>query len=549
FLVIYGLIGSSLRMFQYYHAVNLSQWCWILAEGFTLVGCSYVITLSKPLKELKDTRPTSSLIGPSTLISIFGQEAINIISLSCGIHMLSSQVWYCPFSPDNVDAAKWWLMADNHMATTIFFTVIFQQHTAAWTYSFGSIYRQPIWRNYLLIVFFMVLAVLDMYLLLGEPSAITDQFRISSSTNVVGLPDVPMPMSFRVKYLGIILGNVFGSILFEYFVVLGPVRTYFRNKYHTDMIPMRNTYKPDIEAVKKLRAESQAPLKDVRNALAATNGDFPAAFEWLRKKGIASASKKAGRATAEGLVGVSVAQDGLQAAMVEINSETDFVAMNDKFQALVSNVATAVASSEASGVVTQLPTDQLALVDVDGATVAQKVPELVGVVGENVVAQRAVQFQLEEGTICSYLHNVAAPGLGRAGALVALQYPSKSATPEQVAGVKELGHRLAMHIVAAKPRFLSREVVPEELVEKERAFLADQVKDSGKPAHIVAKMTEGRLGKFFGEITLLEQDHFIEEGNPKVGKFVEEQAKNLGLDVKVAAYERFGVGEGKEEEA
>ncbi|KAF4027392.1 Elongation factor TS [Phytophthora infestans] len=301
-----------------------------------------------------------------------------------------------------------------------------------------------------------------------------------------------------------------------------------------------STYKPDIEAVKKLRAESQAPLKDVRNALAATEGDFPAAFEWLRKKGIASASKKAGRQTAEGLVSVKVADSGLAAAMVEVNSETDFVAMNDKFQALVSSVAGALADASASEIVTQLPTDKLALVEVDGATVAEKVPELVGVVGENVVANRAVQFQLKEGTICSYLHNVAAPGLGRA-------VPVKSASAEQVAGVKELGHRLAMHIVAAKPRFLSRETVPEALVEKERAFLADQVKDSGKPAHIVAKMTEGRLNKFFGEFTLLEQDHFIEEGNPKVGAFVAEQAKKLGVDVSVAAYERFEVGESKEE--
>ncbi|KAE9035109.1 hypothetical protein PR001_g7633 [Phytophthora rubi] len=311
-----------------------------------------------------------------------------------------------------------------------------------------------------------------------------------------------------------------------------------------------STYKPDIEAVKKLRAESQAPLKDVRAALVATNGDFPAAFEWLRKKGIATASKKAGRHTAEGLVGVQVADDGLAAAMVEVNSETDFVATNDKFQALVSSVAGALAQPAADAeVVTQLPTDKFALVEVDGAPVADKVPELIGVVGENVVANRAVQFQLEEGTICSYLHNVTAPGLGRAGSLVALQFPSKSASAEQVAGVKELGHRLAMHIVAAKPRFLSRETVPEALVEKERAFLADQVKDSGKPAHIVAKMTEGRLNKFFGEFTLLEQDHFIEEGNPKIGAFVAEQAKKLGVDVAVAAYERFEVGEGKEEEA
>ncbi|KAF1785411.1 P-type ATPase, cytoplasmic domain N [Phytophthora cactorum] len=138
FLIMYGLIGSVLRLFMYYHAINLSQWCWILVEGFMLVGCSYVITLSKPLDELKDTRPT--------------------------------KVWYCPLSPDNVDVAKWWLLSDNHMATVLFFSIIFQQHTTAWTFSFGSIYQQPIWRNYLLLVFFAAVAALDLYLVLGEPS-------------------------------------------------------------------------------------------------------------------------------------------------------------------------------------------------------------------------------------------------------------------------------------------------------------------------------------------------------------------------------------------
>uniref|UniRef100_M4BQF0 P-type ATPase A domain-containing protein n=1 Tax=Hyaloperonospora arabidopsidis (strain Emoy2) TaxID=559515 RepID=M4BQF0_HYAAE len=239
FLIMYGLIGSCFRLFMYYHAISLSQWCWILVEGFMLVGCSYVITLSKPLDELKATRPTSSLIGPTTLLSVLGQQAINIIYLSCAIHMLSSQVWYCPFSPENVNVAQWWLMSDNHLSTVLFFVVIFQQHTSAWVFSFGSTYRQPIWRNNILLAFFAVLGALDMYMLLGEPSIVMDRFRISSSTNVVGLPDIPMPLSFRVKFLGLILGNVFTNILFEYVVVLGPVRSYFRNKYHVDLIPMK----------------------------------------------------------------------------------------------------------------------------------------------------------------------------------------------------------------------------------------------------------------------------------------------------------------------
>ncbi|TMW67039.1 hypothetical protein Poli38472_012155 [Pythium oligandrum] len=309
------------------------------------------------------------------------------------------------------------------------------------------------------------------------------------------------------------------------------------------------SYKPDIEAIKKLRAASEAPLKDVKNALAATNGDFPAAFEWLRKKGIARASAKAGRTTAQGLIGVHVS--GKVGAMVEINSETDFVAMNDKFQELVAQVSTALAETNAVGgsLVTPLEGESFGQVAVNGSTVAELVPELVGKVGENVVARRGVKFEVDEGAVCSYLHNIAAPGLGRAGALVALQYASSSATPEQVQEIETLGKRLAMHIVAAKPKYLSRDVVPEAVVEKERTFLTEQVKDSGKPEHIVAKMTEGRLSKFFGEFTLLEQDHFIEEGNPKVGAFVESAAKKIGVDVTIAAYERFEIGEEKEEEA
>ncbi|KAF1317437.1 Translation elongation factor ts, partial [Globisporangium splendens] len=309
-----------------------------------------------------------------------------------------------------------------------------------------------------------------------------------------------------------------------------------------------STYKPDIEAVKKLRAASEAPLKDVKNALVATNGDFPAAFEWLRKKGIARASAKAGRTTAEGLIGVHV--NGTTGAMVEINSETDFVAMNDKFQDLVKEISVALAESSAVGNAELVGESLGAFIvqgESDAATVAEKVPELVGKVGENVVARRAVKFQLEEGTICSYLHNVAAPGLGRAGALVALQYPAAGVSEVQAKEIHTLGHRLAMHIVAAKPKYLSRETVPEAMIAKERAFLTEQVKDSGKPAHIVEKMTEGRLNKFFAEFTLLEQDHFIEEGNPKVGAFIESAAKKIGVDVKVAAYQRYEVGEDKEE--
>ncbi|TMW55571.1 hypothetical protein Poli38472_010453 [Pythium oligandrum] len=238
-LVMYGVIASTLRLFQWYHGVIMSEWCFILADGFTMVGLSYVITLSRPLPTLGPQRPTSSLIGPTTLVSLIGQELINVAFLFGGIHMLASQDWYCPFTPDNVDLAKWWLLSDNAMATCLFFSIITQQQLAAWVFSFGSRYRLPIWRNYALVALMTVFVVLDVYLILGEPSAVTDLFRIASSTNVVVLPYIPLPASFRAKYFGIILGDVFTVILFEYFVVLGPVRDFFRNKYHKDHLPMR----------------------------------------------------------------------------------------------------------------------------------------------------------------------------------------------------------------------------------------------------------------------------------------------------------------------
>ncbi|KAG7380586.1 hypothetical protein PHYPSEUDO_007026 [Phytophthora pseudosyringae] len=239
FLIMYGVIGSTLRLFQWYNATILSEGLFILADGLTLVGLSYVITRSQPLPELRDQRPTSSLIGPSTLLSILGQETINVVFLLSGMCMLTSQRWYCPFSPDNVDLAKWWLLSDNHLATTLFFTIIAQQQLAAWIFSFGSRYRASIWKNYPLVLLFAALVVLDAYLVLGPPGKLTDVFRISSSANVVVLPDIPMPLAFRAQYFVLLLGNVLTAILFEYFVVLGPVRDWLRRKYCKDQLPMR----------------------------------------------------------------------------------------------------------------------------------------------------------------------------------------------------------------------------------------------------------------------------------------------------------------------
>ncbi|RLN55556.1 hypothetical protein BBP00_00008441, partial [Phytophthora kernoviae] len=279
FLILYGVIASTLRLFQWYHAVIMSEWCFILADGVTLVGLSYAITLSKPLPNLNEQRPTSSLIGPTTLTSIVGQELINVIFLFSGVHMLISEVWYCPFSPDNVDLAKWWLFSDNHMATTLFFTIITQQQLAAWVFSFGSRYRAPIWRNYLLVAVFALLVALDIYLILGEPSVVMDLFRISSTTNVVVLPDIPMPFSFRAKYFGLLVGNVATVIFFEYVIVLGPVRDFLRkNAGKHRLVPLShvlNEFQLDISETKltevcmgmNFNAQAQLDYKEFVNVL------------------------------------------------------------------------------------------------------------------------------------------------------------------------------------------------------------------------------------------------------------------------------------------
>lgn len=305
-----------------------------------------------------------------------------------------------------------------------------------------------------------------------------------------------------------------------------------------------STYKPDIAAVKKLRAASQAPIKDVRSALTATEGDFPAAFEWLRKKGIASASKKAGRTAAHGLIGVHVPEVGNVGGLVEVNSETDFVAMNDHFQSVVSDIAQAVANTptESSGgaSVTHFAGEDLGKISsTDGKTVDEIIPELVGKVGENVVVRRGAQFQVPTGLVSSYLHNSSSPGLGKAGAIVALETSNLDKKEE----LSTIGHRLAMHIVAANPKYLSEDQVPTEVVENEKNILREQAKESGKPEKIIEKMIMGRMKKFYSEITLLDQEHMIEEGNPRIGEFLKKAGKKLGTEIKVASYQRYEVGE------
>ncbi|KAL0585518.1 hypothetical protein ABG067_004659 [Albugo candida] len=299
--------------------------------------------------------------------------------------------------------------------------------------------------------------------------------------------------------------------------------------------------------IKKLRIATEAPFKDVKSALVASRGDYDGAFEWLRKKGIASATAKSTRSTLEGLVGISVGNN--IAAMVQVNSETDFVARNEKFQTFVASIASSVQSScqMKESWKELLAKESLLALSVgnengQSAQLAQIIPQLVGKVGENIVIQRACKVRVDEGIIASYLHNSIGKHLGRIGALVAISFPGTIDTNKQEL-IKKAGQQLAMHIAAAKPKYLDPNSIPKDVIENERRILSEQVQECGKPPSIVKKMIEGKLEKYYSEVTLVEQNHLIHDGNPKVCKVLEILSNDVGVPVKIEGFQRFEVGE------
>ncbi|RHY89909.1 hypothetical protein DYB35_008888 [Aphanomyces astaci] len=305
-----------------------------------------------------------------------------------------------------------------------------------------------------------------------------------------------------------------------------------------------SAYAPNIEDIKKLRSASQAPMGDVKKALVASEGDFDAAYEWLRKKGIATATKKAGRVAAEGLVGLFVDSDKKRGAIVEMNSETDFVARNEQFQALLADITRTVHAD--SAFIGNYDTAALNVLSLNDRNVGDFIPELIGRVGENLVLQRATTVAVTRGVVAQYVHRVASASLnlGQAGALVGLEVSKELSEAERVE-LEAVGKKLAMHIVAAKPRFLNRESVPADRVAAERAFVLEQVAEQAKskPANVVEKMVDGRMNKFFGEVTLIDQQHLVEEGSPKVSVVLDKAAAKLGTTISLTAFQRYEIGE------
>jgi elongation factor Ts len=286
--------------------------------------------------------------------------------------------------------------------------------------------------------------------------------------------------------------------------------------------------------VKELRDKTGAGMMDCKTALTETAGDVEQAIDWLRKKGLSKAAKKADRIAADGLIGVTVA--GKTGALVEVNSETDFVARNDKFQDLVRQITSLAPGSAGS-------LEKLLATPFPGKSISvdEHVKEMVATIGENLSVRRAAAISVSEGAVASYVHNRVADGVGKIGVVVALE--SKAAADK----LAEIGRQIALHIAAANPQAVSPDDLDATLVERERQVYLDQARASGKSEDIVTKMVEGRLRKeFYGQVVLLQQVFFGPGGDGKitVEQFLKAEEKTAGAPVKVTKFVRYALGEG-----
>jgi elongation factor Ts len=288
----------------------------------------------------------------------------------------------------------------------------------------------------------------------------------------------------------------------------------------------------DIPAalVRELREKTGAGMMDCKRALTETNADLEAAVDWLRTKGLAAAAKKAGRVAADGLVAVATASTA--GAVVEVNSETDFVARNELFQNFARSVGMLAVTADRD--VEALKGASFAG---NGRTVEAELTDLVARIGENLVLRRVARLSVGQGVVASYVHNSVSPGLGKIGVLVALESPAG----EDV--LAPLGRQLAMHVAAASPQYLDSGSVPAAALDRERAVLREQASTTGKSTDIVERMVEGRLRKFYEDSVLLDQVYVI-DGESRVGKVVEAAAKTAGVPIKIAGFVRFALGEG-----
>jgi elongation factor Ts len=284
--------------------------------------------------------------------------------------------------------------------------------------------------------------------------------------------------------------------------------------------------------VKELREKTGAGMMDCKRALGEVSGDLEQAVDWLRKKGLSAAAKKAGRVAAEGLVGAVA--DGRAGAIVEVNCETDFVARNEAFQGFVKTVTALVLAKG-----DDLDTLRTVPYPGTGRSVGEELTHLIATISENMALRRAKRIAVTSGAVVPYVHSALVPGLGKIGSLVALESGADAPI------LDALGRELSMHVAAASPTYLDTASVDRDTLEREREILRDRARQSGKPEAIIDKIVEGQLRKFYEETVLLEQVH-VRDGESRVGKVVEAAAKSAGAPIRLAGYARFKVGEGIE---
>jgi elongation factor Ts len=284
------------------------------------------------------------------------------------------------------------------------------------------------------------------------------------------------------------------------------------------------------QMVKELRESTGAGMMDCKAALTETNGDMTAAQDWLRKKGLSKAAKKAGRVAAEGLIGVQV--KGTKGVVVEVNSETDFVARNDLFQGLVKMIADVALSVGAD-------VETIKSAKAGSITVSESISDTIAKIGENMTLRRAATLSVGKGVVGSYVHSAVTDGLGRIGVLVGLESTGK------IDELSALGRLLAMHIAASNPQALDASGLDPALVKREKDVLADKFKQQGKPANVIEKIVESGLKTFYKEVTLLEQ-LYVHDDKKSVAQALKEAEGKVGAPIKVNGYVRFALGEGVE---
>ncbi|MBV6649848.1 MAG: elongation factor Ts [Hoeflea sp.] len=286
--------------------------------------------------------------------------------------------------------------------------------------------------------------------------------------------------------------------------------------------------------VKELRDKTGAGMMDCKKALGETDGNMEAAIDWLRAKGIAKADKKSGRTAAEGLI--AVASEGNSAVVVEVNSETDFVARNDGFQDLARSIATVALSTDGSAEAVSAAT-----VASTGKSVTDTVKDAIAHIGENMNFRRSAKLSVDDGVVATYVHNAVADGLGKLGVIVAVKSTGNKDA------LNEIGRQVAMHIAATNPLALTSDDVDATVADRERNVFIEQARESGKPENIIEKMVEGRMRKFYEEVALLSQA-FVMNPDLTVGEAVKAAAEQAGAPVEIAAFVRFQLGEGIEKE-